>query len=75
MSPLHSLIGVHVAEEKRMLIRLDCSITPVGSSLFFVQNKKSCSEIVSLSAGSSQPYTGGLYLYTEPFGRNHTVKE
>ncbi len=46
MSPLHSLIGVHVAEEKRMLIRLDCSITPVGSSLFFVQNKslvlKSC---------------------------------
>ncbi len=39
MSPLYSLVGVHVAEDKRMLIRLDCSITPVGSPLFFVQNK------------------------------------
>ncbi len=35
VSPLYSLVGVHVAEDKRMLIRLDCSITPVGSPLFF----------------------------------------
>lgn len=39
VSTLHFLVGVHVAEDKRIHFILDCPITPVGSPLFFVQNK------------------------------------